>query len=65
MLTVSICLNMSGLPLGSVIGGWLVTYSVDFALIVAAMASLIAAIGAFLLIPAADESSDSKGGIPR
>ena len=56
---------MSGLPLGSVIGGWLVTYSVGFALIVAAMASLIAAIGAFLLIPAADESSDSKGGIPR
>jgi hypothetical protein len=49
VLTVSMCLNMSGLPLGSVIGGWLVTYSVDFALIVAAMASLISA----------------KGGIPR
>src|SRR5215831_239259 len=64
VITLSMCLNMSGLPLGSVIGGWLVTYSVGFALIVAAMASLIAAIGAFLLIPAGDESSQSKGGLP-
>ena len=64
VLTVSMCLNMSGLPLGSVIGGWLVTYSVGFALIAAAMASLIAAVGAFLLIPAGDESSQSKGGLP-
>ena len=64
VLTVSMCLNMSGLPLGSVIGGWLVTYSVGFALIAAAMASLIAAVGAFLLIPAGDESSHSKGGLP-
>src|SRR5262249_62278716 len=37
VLTVSMCLNMSGLPLGSVIGGWLVTYSVGFALIGATM----------------------------
>ena len=64
VLTVSMCLNMSGLPLGSVIGGSLVTYSVGFALIAAAMASLIAAVGAFLLIPAGDESSHSKGGLP-
>lgn len=64
VLTVSMCLNVSGLPLGSVIGGWLVTYSLDFALIVAAMASLTAAVGAFLLIPAAGESSHSKGGTP-
>src|ERR1700739_3545969 len=64
VLTVSMCLNMSGLPLGSVIGGWLVTYSVGFALIAAAMASLIAGVGAFLLIPAGDERSHSKGGLP-
>jgi hypothetical protein len=50
------------LELGSVIGGWLVVYSLDVALIVAAMASLTAAIGAFLLIPVAGESSHSKGG---
>jgi MFS family permease len=65
VLTVSMCLNMSGFPLGSVIGGWLVTYSVDFALIAAATASLIAAVRAFLLIPAADESSHSNGGMLR
>jgi hypothetical protein len=44
-------LNVSGLPLGSVVGGWLVAYSLDFALILAATTSLIAALGALLLIP--------------
>ena len=64
VFTVSMCFNVSGLPLGSVIGGWLVTYSVNFALIVAAMASLTAAVGAFLLIPEAGESSHNKGRTP-
>jgi hypothetical protein len=44
-------LNVSGLPLGSAIGGSLVSYSVDAALIFAAVASVIAAIATFLLIP--------------
>ena len=51
VLTVSMSLNVSGLPLGSVIGGSLVSYSVDAALIFAALASVIAAIATFLLIP--------------
>ena len=44
-------LNVSGLPLGSAIGGSLGSYSVDAALIFAAMASVTAAIATFLLIP--------------
>jgi predicted MFS family arabinose efflux permease len=51
VLTVSMSLNVSGLPLGSAIGGSLVSYSVDAALIFAAMASVIAAIATFVLIP--------------
>ena len=51
VLTVSMSLNVSGLPLGSAIGGSLVSYSVDAALIFAAVASVIAAIATFLLIP--------------
>lgn len=51
VLTVSMSLNVSGLPLGSAIGGSLVSYSVDVALIFAAMALVIAAIATFLLIP--------------
>ena len=51
VLTVSMSLNVSGLPLGSAIGGSLVSYSVDAALIFAAMASVVAAIATFLLIP--------------
>lgn len=50
VLTVSMSLNMSGLPLGSAIGGSLVTYSLDAALIFAAVASVIAAIATFQLI---------------
>src|SRR6516165_7374351 len=49
VLTVSMSLHVSGLPL--VIGGSLVSYSVDAALIFAALASVIAAIATFLLIP--------------
>jgi hypothetical protein len=44
-------LNVSGLPLGSAIGGWLVTHSLSAALIFAAMASAVAAMATFLLIP--------------
>ena len=50
VLMVSMSLNMSGLPLGSAIGGSLVTYSLDAALIFAAVASVIAAIATFQLI---------------
>ena len=41
----------AGLPLGSAIGGWLVTHSLSAALIFAAMASAVAAMATFLLIP--------------
>lgn len=51
VLTVSMSLNVSGLPLGSAIGGWLVTHSLSAALIFAAMASAVAAMATFLLIP--------------
>ena len=51
VLTVSMSLNVSGLPLGSAIGGWLVTHSLSAALVFAAMASAVAAMATFLLIP--------------
>jgi MFS family permease len=51
VLTVSMGLNTSGIPIGSVIGGWVVTYSSSGALIVAAIVSVISAVTAFLMIP--------------
>lgn len=51
VLTVSMGLNLSGMPIGSAIGGWLVTRSPSGALIVAAAVSVIAAATAFLMIP--------------
>jgi hypothetical protein len=51
VLAVSMGLNLSGMPIGSTIGGWLVTHSPCGALIVAAVVSVIAAATAFLMIP--------------
>jgi predicted MFS family arabinose efflux permease len=51
VLAVSMSLNLSGIPIGSAIGGWLITRSLSLALISAALASIAAAAMAFLLIP--------------
>jgi predicted MFS family arabinose efflux permease len=51
VLTVSMGLNLSGIPIGSAIGGWLATHSSNAALIVAATVSVISAAMAFLMIP--------------
>ena len=44
-------LDLSGIPIGSAIGGWLVTHSSSGALIVAAIVSVMSAALAFLMIP--------------
>ena len=51
VLTVSMGLNLSGLPIGSAIGGWLVTHSSTGSLIFAAVVSVVSAVSAFLMIP--------------
>lgn len=51
VLAVSMSLNLSGLPLGSALGGMLVTYSVPIALSAAALASLLAAVAVYALVP--------------
>jgi MFS family permease len=59
VLTISMGLNLSGLPIGSAIGGWLVTHSFSAALMFAALVSIISAGAAFLLIPSAPTAWDS------
>jgi predicted MFS family arabinose efflux permease len=56
VLTVSMGLNLSGIPIGSAMGGWLVTHSSNGALIFAAIMSIISAVMAFLMIPRAASS---------
>jgi MFS family permease len=51
-LAVSWSLNMSGLPLGSALGGLLVTQSLPWAFAVAAIASALAGVAAYALVPA-------------
>jgi predicted MFS family arabinose efflux permease len=51
VLTVSMGLNLSGLPIGSAVGGWLVTHSSTGSLIFAAVVSVVSAVSAFLMIP--------------
>jgi hypothetical protein len=51
VLTVSMSLNLSGLPLGSAIGGWLVSGSLTRGFACSAILSAAAALLAFLLIP--------------
>jgi predicted MFS family arabinose efflux permease len=46
-------LNLSGIPIGSAIGGWLVTHSSSGALFFAAIVSVVSAVTAFLMIPRA------------
>lgn len=52
VLAVSMSLNLSGLPLGSAVGGVLVAHSATAALAIAALASVLAAIATVLLVPA-------------
>ncbi|WP_305189943.1 MFS transporter [Reyranella sp.] len=55
VLAVSMSFNMSGLPVGSAIGGILVVHSATLAFAVAAVASVLAAIVAWALVPAASD----------
>lgn len=55
VLAVSMSFNMSGQPLGSVIGGIVVMHSPSLAFAIAALASVAAAVAAYLLVPAAPE----------
>jgi MFS family permease len=52
VLAVSMSLNMSGLPLGSALGGVLVTRSLPAAFVVAAIASALSGLAAYALVPA-------------
>jgi MFS family permease len=51
VLAVSMSLNMSGLPLGSALGGVLITKSAALTFAVAGAASIAAALSAYLLLP--------------
>ena len=51
VLAVSMSLNLSGLPLGSALAGILVTHSTTTALAAAAIASLLAALATYALVP--------------
>jgi hypothetical protein len=55
VLAVSMSFNMSGLPLGSAIGGIVVVHSPALALAFAAVASVLAAAAAWFLVPAASD----------
>ena len=55
VLAVSMSLNMSGLPLGSALGGLLVTHSLPMAFAVAAIASALSALSAYMLVPACSD----------
>jgi MFS family permease len=60
VLAVSMSFNLSGLPLGSAIGGMVVMHSPSLAFAIAALASILAALAAYVLIPAADECGGEK-----
>jgi hypothetical protein len=62
VLTISMGLNMSGLPIGSAISGWLVTRSISAALIFAALVSIVSAVAAFRLIPSAAAIASERSG---
>ncbi len=60
VLAVSMSFNMSGLPVGSAIGGILIVHSAPLTFAVAALASVLAALVAWALVPAAgDDGQDS------
>lgn len=51
VLAVSMSFNMSGLPLGSAIAGFVVVHSPTLAFVLAAAASVLAAMAAYFLVP--------------
>jgi hypothetical protein len=51
ILTVSFSLNMAGLPIGSAIGGLIVTQSLSAAFVTAAVTSMVSALATYVLIP--------------
>jgi MFS family permease len=51
VLAISMSLNMSGLPLGSAIAGWVVAQSLAAALAMAAAAAVLAAVAVVVLVP--------------
>jgi MFS family permease len=55
VLAVSMSFNMSGLPLGSALGGMVVVHAPALAFALAAVASVLAAAAAWLLVPATPE----------
>jgi Major Facilitator Superfamily len=55
VLAVSMSLNMSGFPIGTVLGGVLVAWSPRSAFLAAALASLLGAVATHALIPAGDD----------
>ena len=55
VLAVSMSFNMSGLPVGSAIGGIVVVHSPTLAFALAAAASILAAAAAYFLVPAASD----------
>lgn len=55
VLAVSMSFNMSGLPVGSAIGGILIVHSAPLTFAVAALASALAALVAWTLVPAAGD----------
>jgi hypothetical protein len=61
-LAVSMSFNVSGLPIGSASGGFVVAYSPALAFALAALASVLAAAAAYGLVPAHDsgEHADAK-----
>lgn len=61
VLAVSMSFNMSGLPLGSAIGGLVVAQSPSLAFAIAALASLLSAAAAYALVPtSADDSLKAR-----
>ena len=52
VLAVSMSVNISGMPIGSALGGMLVARSMPAAFLVAALAAVLSAVASYLLIPA-------------
>ena len=65
VLAVSMSLNMSGLPIGSVLGGILVAWSPAAAFLAAALASLLGACAIHALIPADHPPGPVTPGVSR
>jgi predicted MFS family arabinose efflux permease len=61
ILAVSFSLNMAGLPIGSAIGGLIVTRSLSAAFATAAITSMVAALATYVLIPRQEYRGPDRG----